>query len=323
MSKDSLNPTLSIIIPVYNSHDTLERCISFILNQNYKDFEAIFVDDCSTDESDIILQKYCKLYPNKIIYTKTKRNGGPGYARNIGMNIAKGTYITFIDSDDWIDCNLYSVIINAIITQNADIAIFGVKDEFGNRLSSQIRYEYKYFNCIDNKFAIQSLSRTYANDVYISPMVCQKVYKKSFLDQHALIFKENTYFEDDLFSFQTFLYESKIIIVPNVFYHYFQRQNSITHSFSKKYIDDLIQFLVDLKNLLIQYGYWNEYRLDYYSISKKCIVNTVNLLFCDIPDIGIQKKYIIYLLEELKENFSIKEWVDFLDIKAIKRLFYL
>ena len=322
MSKDFSSPTLSIIIPVFNMCNTLERCISFILNQSFKDFEAIFVDDCSTDTSSEIILKYCKLYPDKLIYTKTAYQGGPGHARNTGIDISRGKYIGFLDADDWIDSNLYSSVIQSAVKYNADIAIFGVKDEFDCRLSTKTRYEYKYFNCINSEFAIRALARTYSNDTYISPMVCQKVYKKIFIKKNKLHFKENTYFEDDLFSFQSFLCDSKIIIVPDVFYHYYQRPNSITHSFSKKHIDDLINFLMDLKKELLDGNIYDKYDSEYYALSQKCIINIVNLLFCSEQDVCIQKKYIIYLFKKLKKHFSIDEWINFLDINSIKRLFY-
>lgn len=322
MNEENLSVTLSIIIPVFNMSTTLERCINFVLNQSFEDFEAIFVDDCSTDDSSEIILKYSALHSDKIVYVKTEHRGGPGYARNIGINVSHGKYIGFLDADDWIDSNLYSIVIDLIKKHNADIAIFGVKDEFECRLSSKLRYEYKYFNCINNKFAIRSLARTYSNDTYISPMVCQKVYKKTFIEQHNLQFKANTCFEDDLFSFQSFMYDSKIIIVPDVFYHYYQRPNSITHNFSKKYINNLIVFFDDLKRFLITEDFWNKYKTEYYSLCQKCIINIVNSLLCIEQDVSIQKKYILYLLQKLKNCFNIKEWIDFLDINSIKRLFY-
>lgn len=322
MNKESSPPVLSIIIPVFNMISTLERCIQFILNQSFKNFEAIFIDDCSTDNSSKIILKYSALYPDKIIYTKTTSRGGPGYARNRGITLSKGKYIAFLDADDWIDSNLYTVVINSIINNNADIAIFGVKDEFECRLSSKLRYEYKYFNCINNEFAIKLLSRTYNNDTYISPMVCQKIYRKVFIEKHDLHFKANMCFEDDLFSFQSFVYDSKIITVPDVFYHYYQRPNSITHSFSKKHIDDLRVFLNDLREFLITENFWNKYKKEYYALSQKCIFNIVNSIFCSEQDVCVQKKYIFYLLQQLKTCFDIKECIDFLDINFIKRLFY-
>ena len=203
MTKEFTCPELTIIVPVYNMIETLEKCISFILNQSFKNYEAIFIDDGSTDGSSDVLINYQKLYPDKIIYLKTEQHSGAGGARNIGIKAAKGTYLGFVDADDWIDSNLFSVVIENMKQCNADIGVFGVKDEFDTRLSSKLRYDYLYFNCIDNDFAIKALSKTYNNDTYISPMVCQKIYKKSFITEHNLDFEENSYFEDDMFTFKS------------------------------------------------------------------------------------------------------------------------
>ena len=97
---------LSIIIPVYNNDKYIQRCLDSVLAQSYNDFELIIVDDGSTDGSSEICKKYAST-DSRIIYTKIP-NSGAGAARNIGIKLSKGKYITFIDSDDWIDTELYS-----------------------------------------------------------------------------------------------------------------------------------------------------------------------------------------------------------------------
>ncbi len=314
-------PMLSIIVPVYNAEKTIDRCISFILNQNFTDYEVIFVNDCSTDNSEEIIKKYQILQPQKIICYKTNYQGGPGHARNCGMQVATGRYIGFIDADDWVDSSLYSIVIKNILKEDADVAIFGVKDEYENRMSTTVRYNYKYLHCIDNKFAVNLLCRTYNNDIFISPMVCQKVYKSAFLKENDLKFKENSYYEDDLFSFQLFLHKCKTIIIPDCFYHYYQRPNSITHSFSKKHIDDLIDFFCESKKYLYERDLWQQYNTQFYAMCQKCLINTMNLLFCIEADVATQKQYVKYTFKQLQSYLNVEEWIDFLDIQSIRRLF--
>lgn len=320
--KTTLNaPLLSVVVPVFNAATTLDRCISFLLNQSFDSLEIICVDDCSADKSKDIILSYQKQHPQKIIYTKTRERCGPGGARNHGITLAHGQYIGFVDSDDWVDSSLYSTVMNQVLTQDADIAVFGVKDEYGNPASNNIRYAYPHANCIDQDFALRLLTRTHDNNVFISPMVCQKVYRHSFLQEHGISFHSSSYFEDDLFSFRCFLYKSKIIVVPGVYYHYYQRPDSITHTFSKKHIDDLIALIGDLKKCLITEKRWEANQQDYYAFCGKCIRSMVNSLFIAEPRILSQKRYLSYLITKLRDQITVDEWLDYMDITEIKRLF--
>lgn len=312
---------LSVVVPICNVASTLDRCLLSLLNQSLKNIEIICVDDCSTDASKNILLSYQNKYPDKVIYAKTDLRSGPGGARNYGISLAHGRYIGFVDGDDWVDSSLYSVVIEQAVEQCADIAVFGVVDEFENPSSKRIRYEYCFPNLIDHTFALRLLTRTYNNDIFISPMVCQKVYRREFLQEKGLHFLANSYFEDDLFSFRCFLHESKIIIVPKVYYHYYQHPNSITHTFSKKHIDDLVQLTADLKSMLIHENMWETNQRDYYAFCSKCIRSSINALFIAESSIQIQKYYISYLATKLQTQISIDEWLNYMDIQAIKRLF--
>lgn len=315
-------PLVSVIIPIYNAATTLERCLSFIVNQVYKNFEVICVDDCSTDSTAAIIHKYQLRHSQNIVYIREEKHQGPGGARNHGLAAAQGDYISFLDSDDWIDSNLLSTVIPKMHQENADIAIFGVKDEFEHMSNCRIRYSYDY-NIIDHTFALRLLTRTYNNNSFISPMVCQKIYKRSFLKQNYIRFDANSYFEDDFFTFQCFLHESKIILVPNVYYHYYQRTDSITHTFSKKHINDLISMINDLKNYLVTNNLWICFKKDYFCYCDKCIRSTLNILFTAEPQVAIQKKYLAYLFSQLQLVISIEEWIKYTDILTIKRIFQI
>lgn len=320
--KTTLNgPLLSVVVPVFNAAATLDRCISFLLNQSFGSIEIICIDDCSVDKSKDIILSYQRKYPEKIIYAKTSERCGPGGARNHGISLANGRYVGFVDSDDWVDSSLYSTVMDQVLTQDADIAVFGVKDEYGNPSSSSVRYSYSHVNCIDQDFALRLLARTHDNNAFISPMVCQKVYRREFLQEHGISFHSNSFFEDDLFSFRCFLYKSKIIVVPGVYYHYYQRPDSITHTFSKKHIDDLIALIGDLKKCLVTEDRWDTNRQDYYSFCSKCIRSMVNSLFITEPKIQSQKQYLSYLITRLSDQITVDEWLDYMDIQEVKRLF--
>lgn len=313
------HPKLSIIIPVYNMGNTLERCISFVLNQSYKNYELLIIDDCSTDNTGEIIGKYVSNYPNTIIGLKTESNGGPGHARNIGLKKATGKYVSFIDADDWIDSSLYSTVIPYLEQEKADVAVFGVKDEYETPCNSKTRYYYPFFNIIDNKHALNLLSHLYNYDSYITPMVCPKIFKREIIEKSNLQFKEKSYFEDDLFTFILLSNECKILIVPDVYYHYYQNKHSITHTFSKKHLDDLVVLCKDLKEYLDINMLWDKHKEEYFSFCKKCIRNTINTLFITEHSIQKQKECIIYFLNIMQENFDILEWINHVDISIIKK----
>lgn len=102
-----MSPVVSIIVPVYNAKKTLKRCINSIINQSYKDWELLLVDDGSTDDSSIICDEYAQ--QDRRIRVFHKQNGGVSSARNVGLDNAIGEWVTFIDSDDWIEKRMLNI----------------------------------------------------------------------------------------------------------------------------------------------------------------------------------------------------------------------
>jgi glycosyltransferase involved in cell wall biosynthesis len=311
---------LTIIIPVLNAQDTLERCLQSIDNQSLKNLEAIFIDNASTDNSAKIIDSFCS---NTCISTQHIRlsvNEGPGGARNIGMNAAKGKYITFLDSDDWVDSDLYISVVNQLENYNAEIAIYGVMNEYENTRCSETRYIYKHTNLISNRFALRLLCHAQSNNAFISPMVCQKMIKRDFIKHNCLLFIPNCFYEDDYFSFQCFFHECKCLLVSDGYYHYYQNPKSITHNFSLKHIDDLVDVFKYIYNDLMNSGRYNEYHHDFFSYFDKSIASLTGQLFATESSAVIQREYLNYLFKNLLDAFPIEYWINYLDIQRISRL---
>ena len=112
-------PKVSIVIPVYNVEKLLDRCIKSLLNQTYKDYELIFIDDGSKDNSLKILEKYKQ---NKKIKILTQKNNGPAITRNRGIKLAKGEYIMFVDSDDYVSPCIIEVLLKGVSAEKCQIA---------------------------------------------------------------------------------------------------------------------------------------------------------------------------------------------------------
>lgn len=313
---------LSIIVPVYNVEKYLPICLDSILNQTFKKWELIIVDDASTDKSSEIIRTYASAY-NNIIPIYLERNTGVGNARNKGLELARGRYIGFVDADDWIDQNFYKKLVHNIVKDNSDIAICGVKTEYVNAKSSVYRYKYMDSICIDHNYALRLLVNSHNIDQFISPIVPNKIYLTSFLKEHNLLFDPSKSFQDDFFTFFCLVYANKISLVPEVYYHYFQRPNSITHVFSKQLTNDCLDILVQIKNKLIKENLLQIYHQEYYSFFERCLSSLLKMLRSRENDYHIQKKYLEYIFTECFERFTAKEIIEYIDNQRIFDFFHI
>lgn len=208
-------PKISIIVPVYNVEEYLENCINSILNQTFKDFELILVNDGSTDNS----LKICKYYKNidNRIGIINKENGGLSSARNAGLDIAKGEYIGFVDSDDYIHPQMYEVLYDQIINNLAYIAMCEFKKvpEFKKKeLSDKITLNQKS-EILNNKEAVFKLGES-GSVAYI--VAWNKLYKKNLFNN--IRFKEGI--------IHRLLYQvNKLVYIKEKLYFYLQREGSI------------------------------------------------------------------------------------------------
>lgn len=313
-------PELSVIVPVYNVGYLVKKCIESLINQSFSDLEIIIINDGSSDDSSEYITPY--LADKRIKYINNHINYGLGYARNIGLENATGKYITFVDSDDWVDLDLYKLMLKNIQSTQSDITICGIKNEFNNYMCTEERYVYSHPNIISNYVALNILSRCENNNYMISPVVWNKIYKKSLIIDNDITFIDNSYWEDDVFTFQIFMNSQSISIVQNVYYHYYQREKSITNDFSKKHIDDII---CAFKKLYTYIENSNRSCPDLKNIANsffdRAISSMMHMLFCNEPSIKKQKEYIIYFYDQFSNTFSIAEAIAYLDMQRIRNLF--
>lgn len=199
---------VSVIIPLYNGEKYIGRCIESIINQSYKNIEIIVVDDNSNDSGIKIVEKYQHIY-DKLIYIKNDNTLGPAMTRNIGLKYAHSEYILFLDCDDWIDLNCIEKATKKFEENaNIDIVVWEIKTAFQHSKISS-RYKYSYNNIITNTMALTLLSHTFENEYFLSPLLGCKLFKKALIDKYTILFP-NTIYEDDMFTFLSFLYAEKI-----------------------------------------------------------------------------------------------------------------
>lgn len=311
------SPILSIIIPVFNTENYILRCLETIINQSLDDYEIIIINDGSTDDSDSIIRHRIRGLDN-VKYYELKNNVGIGNARNLGIAYSKGDYVGFIDSDDWVDLIYYEKMLHFITADNSDICISGVKAEYDDVYFSKNRYFYPSHIQIDGVYALHSLTDMYNHDTRITPIVNNKLYKKSIIVDNDIRFDKTRRSQDNYFSFMSLLYSNKVSLVNDVFYHYYQRFGSATHDFSKKYINEYIFVLNSIKETLIKRNLFKIYEKEYNSYVNRCIFALINRLFSEENDVRVQKEYIIYILKKVSNTVPIYSMMEYIDISRFK-----
>jgi glycosyltransferase involved in cell wall biosynthesis len=315
-----LRPLVSVIIPAHNSAEFLDRCIESILNQSEKNFEIIAVDDQSTDSTLELLKNFESREPNFRVF-QTPHHSMAGGARNLGMSHRTGKYVSFIDSDDWIDTNYLHYMALSAEKTGADIVVCNVKREYQNAKDSQYRYLYKKSNNITGRYALSLLSRVIDQDISISSIPTNKIYRSEFLNKNDILFMENSRNEDDVFIFLSFLCATQVSIIGDTNYHLFQRKNSVSRSFSRKNFSDLMDAFYHLKIELEERHVFDEYCAYYYSFFEKCLGYVIESMSMAESDDKIINDYLIYAYNISRDKISAAEFIKYCGNKRIIQFF--
>lgn len=308
---------LTVIIPVYNTSEYLGRCIESVTNQTEHNIEIIIINDASTDNSDVIIRNYITTHP-QINYIKLPTNIGVGNARNIGINNAQTKYIAFIDSDDWVDASYYENMLGRIEMDKSDICISGIKTEVDDTYAWKYRYQYPSDVTIDRDFCIHALTKQYNSDISISPIVNNKIYRKDLILNNQIRFDKSRRAQDLFFSFMAFIYSTQASICYNSFYHYYQRNFSATHNFTKQYIDDYFYVLYTLKSELKARNLYSLYQKEYERYVNHHMTKLINNMFNNVQNAKDQKNYFIYILRKANTVIPIEKIMEYIDITKLR-----
>ena len=230
---------VSIVIPVYNVKKYLSRCIDSIISQTYHNLEILLIDDGSTDGSAHICDEYAS--KDNRIRVVHKKNGGVSSARNTGLELAKGDYIGFVDSDDYIHPNMYQVLVNNIEIENADIAICGFYDE----KSPEIFVPYWNEKIKLNINETEQLEYLLQNKYYTCSC-WDKLFKKDLLNGLYLE-QDITQYEDLLFVYEAMKKSQKAIFTSEAYYYYCTNQGSA----STVAFNDSMMAIIDVSETIL------------------------------------------------------------------------
>lgn len=313
-------PRVSVIIPLKNTLPYFKKCYDSLLAQTCDDIEIIIVDDASSQDISGFLSSYG--HKQKLVYLRNEVSLGPGACRNMGLDIARGQYISFCDSDDWVDINYYEHICDYLDKTTSDIVMVSMKREFPFRNKDNETYMCRYSQhyTLDPEIAIRVMCGDYDNiGIKVASACMNKIYRHDFLQRIKARFEEGVYYQGTMFSIFTFLRAAKINCIPNVVYHHFRRKGSIIQSFNVKHIQDFGNCCQTLRKYFLDVSQFETYKNSFY---RKCIFLfdlIIQEIFEYVPDEELKKIYMQQMIKQCLASVSAEEWLDFLDAETIRR----
>ena len=237
---------IEVIVPVYNNEKYIGKCLKSLLNQTIEDLKIIVVNDGSNDNTEKIVMDLIRKYPNKIRYYY-KKNGGIAETRNFGIEKVEADYFGFLDSDDFVNENMYQKMYDKIVFEKTDICMCDFYWEYPNK--RKLAKEGPYINTSD------LISKMFAT-------LWNKLYRTSWVKEKTIIFPNGLHYEDASFLYRLAVHMDKVSYINEPLVHYVQREGSITHTF-KVNIQDMIDVFKGIKDYYIDNDLFDEY---YYEI---------------------------------------------------------
>ena len=287
---------ISVIVPCYNVEQYIEKCLNCLLNQTYKNIQIIAIDDCSTDNTYEILEKFKKENPPKIEVYKNQSNCGLACTRNKGIDYAKSDFLGFIDPDDFVDYNYYEELIKALNSNDADIAVTDLvlADENGNEISDIQR------GCINK----ENVTKLNVIDNGLAASACNKLFKKKIIEKYK--FLEGKINEDVAAVIPAIMHSDKLAYTDKTKYYYVQRGSSIQNSsFSEKrfqMFDAICTCMERIKDV-------EDYEIYRQTILfHQCLMLYI-FVICNLKDKKDRKKYIKLFIDNNKETKIENNWL--------------
>ena len=279
------NQLISIIVPIYNVEKYLKKCIESIINQTYKNIEIILVDDGSPDNCGIICDEYSQ--KDKRIIVIHKENGGLSDARNKGIDIAKGDYLTFIDSDDFVNIDYIEKLYNSIKLNNTKLAQCGIsKVNENNEIIEKLNYDENYI-----KTSHEILNELYGKHLIENVVVWNKMYAKELFKN--IRFPVGKIHEDEFTTYKLIYYSKNVAIVSDSLYNYRQNNASIMgRKFNIKRLN-----LLEALEQRIQF-FWDKNEKDLYEKSVKVYLEQLRMYY-----IKTKKYSLLFKKNRLYINF--------------------
>jgi len=279
-----MNDLISVIMPVYKVEQYLPQSIESVLNQDHRNLELILIDDGSPDGSGAICDAYAaKDSRVRVIHQK---NGGAAAAKNAGLRIAAGTYLSFVDSDDFLEPNVFGFMLKTLQEQNADAVQFSFRDLYTDRTEPQLLE-----SCVMNE---KEYLIRFTKD-WTCPLLWNKLYKRSLFE--GIFFEEGHKIDDEYFTYQGFLNPCKVVFNDRIIYNYRKRASSVMGSSEagEQRILDCIDSIVKRREKIL--ARWPELR-------RQLDENYLDAIWYLSGNIDSTEKTILTLKQHLKAYLS-------------------
>ncbi len=281
---------LSIIVPVYGVEKYIDKCLNSLVKQSLKEIEIIVVNDGTKDNSQKIIDKYVKKYPDKI-KSYIKENGGQGSARNYGLKKATGEYIGYVDSDDFVEKDMYKKLYNKAKENNYDIVVCG-------NYNVSEDYQNKNIDAFINNY------NTDLENIFFGKMaVWNKIYKRDILIKNKLEFKEKVWYEDLAFTLKAIMNSNTFAFIDEPLYDYLIREGSTMNNSNVQRNLEILDAFNDILSY-IQHNKKEEYfsKIEFLAIDHIYISAIVRVLKAEADD-KVKRETINKLIDYMNKKF--------------------
>ena len=281
---------VSVIVPVYNVEKFIDKCLNSLVKQSLKEIEIIVVNDGTKDNSQKIIDKYVKKYPDKI-KSYIKENGGQGSARNYGLKKASGEYIGYVDSDDFVEKDMYKKLYNKAKENNYDIVVCG-------NYNVSEDYQNKNIDAFINNY------NTDLENIFFGKMaVWNKIYKRDILIKNKLEFKEKVWYEDLAFTLKAIMNSNTFAFIDEPLYDYLIREGSTLNNSNVQRNLEILDAFNDILSY-IQHNKKEEYfsKIEFLAIDHIYISAIVRVLKAEADD-KVKRETINKLIDYMNKKF--------------------
>lgn len=279
-------PKVSVIVPFYNVEGYIEKCLETLVNQTLQDIEIILVNDGSKDRSVNIVKKFQRNYPEKIVYLE-KENGGLSDARNYAIPYAKGEYIAFLDSDDYVEKDMYQKMYNLAVKEESDMVECDFCWEYPDKTRKDVGEIYHGTKEMIEKIRV---------------VAWNKLIKKEILEDTKIQFPKGYRYEDVEFTYKLIPYIKKVSFLKEACIHYIQREGSISNSQNER-----TREIFDVLDHVLQYykkiGIYEKYKTELEYIYTRYAFCSSLRRISKIQDENVQENLLKLTWNNVQEKF--------------------
>lgn len=279
-------PKVSVIVPVYNVENYIRKCLKSLVGQTLEEIEIIIVNDGTKDNSMLIVREFADKYPQKIVILE-KENGGLSDARNYAIPHAKGEYIAFLDSDDYIEKNMYQDMYEIAKKENSDMVECDFYWEYPHKTKTDIGEIYEGKKQMLEKIRV---------------VAWNKLIKREILEKTKITFPVGYHYEDVEFTYQLIPYLEKVSFLKEPCIHYIQREGSISNSQNER-TKEIFDILENVINFYKQKGIYEEYKEQLEYIYARFLFCSSFLRMVKIQDEKIRNELLNQTWENVNQKF--------------------